>query len=98
MARGVLFRSVPAPQVGQASTSKGAVNLAKRMAEHESDNANIREQHKDWQEQRRSNNQDPNDWSAFREHMKGIGAPDPGEEEAEDFKMEKETMQEAKSA
>ncbi len=66
--------------------------MAKRMAEHESANANIRQQHKEWQEQRRSNNQDPNDWNAFREHMKGIGAPDPGEEEAEDFKMEGSSM------
>ena len=28
---------------------------------------------------------DPNDWQAFRDHVQAIGAPDPGDEEADDF-------------
>ena len=68
-----------------------------RLRDMEGDNANIMQQHREWQEQRRSSNQDVNDWSAFRDHLKGIGAPDPGEEEAEDFKMEESTMQEEKA-
>jgi len=59
-----------------------------RIADMEQDNANVRDQHREWQEQRRGNNQDANDWNAFREHLKGIGAPDPGEDEAEDFKSD----------
>ena len=65
-----------------------------RLQDMEGDNANIMRQHKEWQEQRRSNNEDANDWSAFREHLKAIGAPDPGEDEAEDFLMEESSMQE----
>jgi hypothetical protein len=69
-----------------------------RISDHEGSNANIRSQHKEWQAERKANGEDGNDWNAFREHLKAIGAPDPGEEEAEDFKMEGESMQEAKSA
>ena len=65
-----------------------------RLQDMEGDNANIMRQHQEWQEQRRSNNEDANDWSAFREHLKAIGAPDPGEDEAEDFRMEASSMQE----
>ncbi|HEU5317659.1 MAG TPA: hypothetical protein VFX49_16220 [Chloroflexota bacterium] len=69
-----------------------------RISDHEESNANIRSQHQEWQQQRRANGEDANDWNAFREHLKAIGAPDPGEEEAEDFRMEENTMQESKSA
>ena len=65
-----------------------------RLQDMEGDNANIRQQHREWQEQRRSNDEDTNDWSAFRDHLKAIGAPDPGEDEAEDFRMEESSMQE----
>ena len=65
-----------------------------RLSDMEGDNANIMHQHKEWQAERRSNNEDVNDWNAFREHLKAIGAPDPGEEEAEDFRMEESSMQE----
>ena len=68
-----------------------------RLSDMEGDNANIMQQHREWQEQRRHNNEDANDWSAFREHLKAIGAPDPGEEEAEDFRMEEHSMEEQKT-
>jgi hypothetical protein len=65
-----------------------------RLQDMEGDNANIMRQHREWQEQRRSNSEDANDWSAFRDHLKAIGAPDPGEDEAEDFRMEGSSMEE----
>ena len=69
-----------------------------RLQDMEGDNANIMHQHKEWQSQRRENNEDANDWSAFREHLKAIGAPDPGEEEAEDFRMEEGSVEEKADA
>jgi len=69
-----------------------------RLRDMEGDNANISQQHREWQEQRRGNNEDANNWSAFRDHLKAIGAPDPGEEEAEDFRMEESTMGEQKAS
>lgn len=48
-------------------------------------NPSIEEQVRQWQEQRRANGEDPNDWEAFRQHVQALGAPDPGEEEPEDF-------------
>lgn len=49
------------------------------------DNPNIREQYDEWRTQRSENGEDPVDYQAFREHLMAIGAPDPGEEEPEDF-------------
>ena len=70
-----------------------------RLKEMEGDNANISSQHREWQDERKGKNEDVNDWSAFRDHLKAIGAPDPGEDEAEDFRMEESQMgAEAKSA
>jgi hypothetical protein len=48
-------------------------------------NPSIEEQVREWQEQRRANGEDPNDWAAFRQHVQALGAPDPGEDEPEDF-------------
>ncbi len=62
--------------------------MASTMAELEAENANITQQHREWQEQRRSQGEDVNDWSAFREHLMAIGAPDPGESETGDFRSE----------
>jgi hypothetical protein len=56
-----------------------------KMADLEADNANIRQQCEEWRQQREQNNEDGNDYQAFREHLMAIGAPDPGEEEPEDF-------------
>src|SRR5262245_3698589 len=47
-------------------------------AEMAAANPNIRQQTADWQLARAQNGQDPNDWLAFRAHLIGIGAPDPG--------------------
>jgi hypothetical protein len=49
------------------------------------ENPNIRQQYDDWREQRSQRGEDPTDWSAFREHVMAIGAPDPGADEADDF-------------
>lgn len=62
-----------------------------RMADMEADNANIMEQHREWQAQRRQGGEDANDWSAFREHLMAIGAPDPGEEQPEGFWSDEES-------
>ena len=63
-----------------------------RMKDFEADNANISQQHKEWRQQRTDAGEDPSDWSAFREHLMAIGAPDPGEEEASDFRDEHSGM------
>jgi hypothetical protein len=55
------------------------------LADLESDNPNISQQAQEWKQARRENGEDPNDYQAFREHVMAIGAPDPGEEEPEDF-------------
>ena len=69
-----------------------------RLRDMEGDNANITHQHREWREQRKGNSEDANDWGAFREHLKAIGAPDPGEEEAEDFGMDGSSMEEEKTS
>jgi hypothetical protein len=50
-----------------------------------SDNPNLRQQYDEWRDQRGQRGEDPTDWSAFRQHVMAIGAPDPGEQEADDF-------------
>ena len=49
------------------------------------DNPNIRQQYDEWREQRSQNGEDSTDWQAFREHLTGLGAPDPGAQEPDDF-------------
>jgi hypothetical protein len=49
------------------------------------DNPNIRQQYDEWREQRVQNGEDPTDYQAFRQHVVALGAPDPGEQEIEDF-------------
>jgi hypothetical protein len=49
------------------------------------DNPSIREQYDEWREQRAQNGEDPTDYGAFRQHVIALGAPDPGEQEIEDF-------------
>ena len=48
-------------------------------------NANIRQQYDEWREQRAQNGEDPTDYQAFRTHLTALGAPDPGEQEIDDF-------------
>ncbi|MCS6800457.1 MAG: hypothetical protein RMM58_07530 [Chloroflexota bacterium] len=50
-------------------------------------NPNIGEHLRDWQIARTQNNEDAYDWNAFREHELRLGAPDPGEEEPEEFRQ-----------
>ena len=49
------------------------------------DNPNIRQQYDEWREQRSANGEDGADYQAFRQHLIDVGAPDPGEQEIEDF-------------
>jgi len=49
------------------------------------DNPNIRQQYDEWRDQRTQGGEDPTDWSVFRQHVMAIGAPDPGEQEPDDF-------------
>jgi uncharacterized protein YjbJ (UPF0337 family) len=53
--------------------------MARDIADVEQQNPNVRQQNDEWKKQRAERGQDPNDASAFREHQKAIGAPDPGE-------------------
>jgi hypothetical protein len=55
-----------------------------RLAEQ---NPNIGEHLRDWQIARTQNNEDSYDWAEFRAHEQRIGAPDPGDEEPEEFRQ-----------
>ena len=48
-------------------------------------NPNIRQQYDEWREQRAQNGEDPTDYQSFRQHLLELGAPDPGEQEIDDF-------------
>jgi hypothetical protein len=49
------------------------------------DNPNLRQQYDGWREQRVQNGEDPTDYQGFRQHVVALGAPDPGEQEIDDF-------------
>jgi hypothetical protein len=49
------------------------------------DNPNIRQQYDDWRQGRADRGEDPTDYQAFRQHVIALGAPDPGEQEIDDF-------------
>jgi hypothetical protein len=49
------------------------------------ENPNIRDQYDEWRGQRSQNGEDPTDYEAFRQHLIALGAPDPGEQEIDDF-------------
>ena len=53
--------------------------MARDIADAEKNNPNVRQQNDEWKKERVQRGQDPADAAAFREHQKGIGAPDPGE-------------------
>ncbi len=59
--------------------------MAATLSDLEQQNPNIRSQIQTWQRERTNNRQNPTDWSAFRQHASGIGAPDPGEEAPPEF-------------
>lgn len=48
-------------------------------------NANIEQQMTAWKQHRFANGENPMDWVAFRAHVQGIGAPDPGDDIPEEF-------------
>ena len=48
-------------------------------------NANIEEQMTRWKQQRFADGEDPLDWTAFKQHLLAIGAPDPGDEAPDEF-------------
>ncbi len=58
------------------------------MAELEEQNPNIRQQLVEWRLARVNNSENPFDYEAFRQHVVAIGAPDPGEQEIDDFRYE----------
>lgn len=56
-----------------------------RLTDLERMNPNIRSQWSAWRQQRLTSNEDANDYGAFRKHLQGMGAPDPGEEPFEEW-------------
>ena len=48
-------------------------------------NPYIRQQYDEWRELRAQRGEDPTDYQAFRQHVISLGAPDPGEQEIDDF-------------
>ena len=55
------------------------------FADLTAENPNIRDQYDEWREQRSQQGEDPSDYEAFRQHVIALGAPDPGEQEIDDF-------------
>lgn len=55
------------------------------LADLARDNPNIREQYDEWREIRSERGEDASDWAAFRQHLQALGAPDPGQDEPDDF-------------
>jgi hypothetical protein len=55
------------------------------LSDLEQQNPNIRSQIQEWQGLRAGNGENPADWEAFRQHARGIGAPDPGQEAPPEF-------------
>jgi hypothetical protein len=55
------------------------------MDEIRSANASIDEQMHTWRQQRYANGENPLDWTAFRDHLRSIGAVDPGETAPDEF-------------
>jgi hypothetical protein len=55
------------------------------IADLAADNENLAQQLAEWREMRAGTGDAADDWGAFRQHLTEIGAPDPGEEAAEDF-------------
>ena len=53
--------------------------MTRDISDVEKENPNARQQNDEWKKERVQRGQDPNDATAFREHQKAIGAPDPGD-------------------
>lgn len=56
-----------------------------RFEELAARNPNIRQQYDEWRAMRVRNNEDSTYYLAFRQHLMAIGAPDPREQEIDDF-------------
>ncbi len=59
--------------------------MAATLSDLEQQNPNIRSQIQQWQGLRAGNGENPVDWEAFRQHARGIGAPDPGQDAPPEF-------------
>jgi hypothetical protein len=55
------------------------------FADLAAENPNIRNQYDEWRTQRADAGEDATDYQAFRQNVIDIGAPDPGEQEIDDF-------------
>ena len=55
------------------------------MDELHAANANFEEQMTTWRQQRYADGENPLDWTAFRQHLRSIGATDPGEAAPDEF-------------
>jgi hypothetical protein len=73
-------RSFGMPELLSFAGARIAPRTGRTLADLEADNPNIRQQWNDWRQARIALSEDPNDFSAFRQHLLAIGAPDPGEE------------------
>lgn len=51
----------------------------------EAENPNITQQYQEWTALRSERGEDPTDYEAFRQHIIGIGGPDPGPDEIDNF-------------
>lgn len=61
--------------------------MSERMDRLAEENPNIGEHLRDWQIARTQNNEDSYMWHEFRAHELRLGAPDPGDEEPEEFRQ-----------
>jgi hypothetical protein len=68
------------PELLSFAGARIAPRTGRRLQELEVDNPNIRQQFTEWRQARIALSEDPNDFSAFRQHLLAIGAPDPGDE------------------
>ena len=68
------------------TTYLGEFDMSAKMDSLANENPNFGEHLRDWQIARTQNNEDSYAWSEFREHELRLGAPDPGDEEPEEFR------------
>jgi len=57
-----------------------------RLTDLERQNPNLRQQYAEWRTQRQQRGESVTDYEAFRAHLRGIGAPDPGDEAFDEFR------------
>lgn len=74
----------PAAGSGSAPTP-GPASASARLRTMLAANPNLYRQMLDWQAARVANGEDPYNWWAFRQHLRGLGAPDPGDYPPDEF-------------